>query len=53
MAKSTPYSDLLTYVGLKALEDRRYAHALSLFYECLYNMGPNNVNEKFAFLNNE
>ena len=32
MAKSTSYSDLLTYVGLKTLEHRRYSHALSFFY---------------------
>ena len=28
-AKSTSYSYLLTYVGLKTLEHRRYSHALS------------------------
>ena len=39
MAQSTSYSDLLTYVGLKTLEHRRYYHALSLFYKYLYNMG--------------
>ena len=40
MAKSTSYTDLLTYVGLKTLEHCRFSHALSLFYKCLYNMGP-------------
>ena len=53
MAKSTPYSDLLTYVELKTLVHRRYAHALFFFYKCLYNMGPNNINEMFLFRNNE
>ena len=53
MAKSTSYIDLLTYVGLKVLEHRRYSHALSLFYKCLYNMGPNNIKEMFLFRNNE
>ena len=53
MAKSTPYSDLLNYVELKTLVHRRYAHALFFFYKCLYNMGPNNINEMFLFRNNE
>ena len=53
MAKSTSYSDLLTYVGLKVLEHRRYSHALSLFYKCLYNIGPNNIKEMSLFRNNE
>ena len=53
MAKSTSHSDLLTYVGLKVLEHRRYSHALSLFYKCLYNMGPNNIKEMSLFRNNE
>ena len=35
MAKSTSYSDLLTYVGLKTLEHRRFSHALSPVYKCL------------------
>ena len=51
IAKSTSYSDLLTYVGLKTVEHRRYSHALSLFYKCLYNMGPNNSKEMFLFRN--
>ena len=51
--KSTSYSDLLTYVGLKTLEHRRFSHALSLFYKCLYNMGSNNIKEMFLFRNNE
>ena len=53
MAKSTAYSNLLTYVGLKTLEYRSYSHALSLFYKCLYNTGPNNIKEMFLFRNNE
>ena len=53
MAKSTSYSNLLAYVGLKTLEYRSYSHALSLFYKCLYNMGPNNIKEMFLFRNNE
>ena len=53
MAKSTSYSDLLTYVGLKVLEHRRYSHALSLFYKYLYNIGPNNIKEMSLFRNNE
>ena len=52
MAKSTSYNDLLTYVGLKTLEHRRYSHALSPFYKCLYNMGPNNIKQMFSFRNN-
>ena len=35
------------------LEHRRYSHALSLFYKCLYNMGPNNIKEMSLFRNNE
>ena len=53
MAKSASYSDLITYVGLKTLEHRRYSPALSLFYKCLYNLGPNNINEMFLFHNDE
>ena len=53
MAKSTSYSDLLTYVGLKTLEHRRFSHALSPFYKCLYNMGSNNIKDMFLFRNNE
>ena len=49
MAKSTSYSTLLDYVGLKTLEHRRYSYALCLFYKCLYNMGPNNIREMFLF----
>ena len=45
MANSQPHSDLLTYVGLKTLEPRRYSHALTRFYKCLYNMGLNNIKE--------
>ena len=32
MAQSTSYSDLLTYVGLKTLEHRRYSNVLSPFF---------------------
>ena len=35
------------------LEHRRYSHALSLFYKCLYDMGPNNIKEMSLFRNNE
>ena len=31
MAKSTSYSDLPTYVGLKTIEHHRFCHALSFF----------------------
>ena len=53
MAKSNSYSHLLTYVGLTTLEHRRFSHALSLFYKCLYSMGSNNIKEMFLFRNNE
>ena len=53
MGWSTSYSDLLTYVRLKTLEHRRFSHALSLFYKCLYNMGSNNIKEMVLFRNNE
>ena len=53
MGKSTSYSDLLTYVGLKTLVHRRFSHALSLFNKSLYNMGPNNINKIFLSRNNE
>lgn len=53
MAKSTSYGDLLNYVGLKSLEHHRYSHALSLFYKCLYNVGPNKIREMFLFRINE
>ena len=52
MAKSNSYGGLLTYVGLKTLEHRRFSHALSLFYKCLYNTGSNNIKEMFLFRNN-
>ena len=50
--KSSSYSDLLTHVDLKILEYRRYPHALTLVYKCMYNMGPINI-EMFIFRNNE
>ena len=53
MANSQPHSDLLTYVGLKTLEPRRYSHALTRFYKCLYNMGLNNIKEMFLSRNNK
>ena len=53
MAKSTSYSDLLTDVDLKTLEYRRYSHALTLFYKCIYNMGWDNIKETLLFRNNE
>ena len=40
MSKLTSYSELLNHVDLKTLEHRRYSHALTLFYKCMYNMGP-------------
>ena len=36
MAKSTSYSDLLTYVGLKTLEHRRYSHTVLTFVYFLF-----------------
>ena len=53
MAKSASYSDLITYVGLKTVEHSRYSPDLSLFYKCLYNLGPNNIKEMFLFHNDE
>ena len=53
MSKSSSYSDLLTYVDLKTLEHRRYSHALTLFYKCMYNKGPINIKEIYVFRNNE
>ena len=53
MSKSSSYSDLLTFVDLKTLEHRRYSHALTLFYKCIYNMGPINLKEIFMFRNIE
>ena len=50
MVKSASYSDLITYVALKTLEHRRYSRALSLFYKCLYNMGPNNIRGRSYFI---
>ena len=53
MSKSASYSDPLTYVDLKILEHLRYFHAVTLFYKCMYNMGPINIKEVFLFRNNE
>ena len=50
--QSSSYSELLTHVDLKTLEHRRYSHALTLFYKCMYNMGPINI-KMFIFRNNE
>ena len=36
MSKSTSYSDLLTYVGLKTLEHRRYSHTVLTFVYFLF-----------------
>ena len=36
MFKSTSYSDLLTYVGLKTLEHRRYSHTVLTFLYFLF-----------------
>ena len=36
MTWSTSYSDLLTYVGLKTLEHRRYSNVLSPFFTNAY-----------------
>ena len=53
MSKSSSHSDLLTHVDIKTLEHRRYSHALTLFYKCIYNMGPINIKEISIFRNNE
>ena len=53
MSKPSSYSDLLTHVDLKTLEHCRCSHALTLFYKCMYNMGPINIKEMFIFRNNE
>ena len=36
MSKSTSYSDLLTHVGLKTLEHRRYSHTVLTFVYFLF-----------------
>ena len=53
MPKSTLYNDLLQLVDLKSLEHRRYTQGLSLFYKCMFNMGPNYIKELFSFRSNE
>ena len=53
MSKLTSYSELLNHVDLKTLEHRRYSHALTLFYKCMYNMGPISIKEMFIFRNYE
>ena len=51
-SKLASYSDLLTDVDLRNLEHRRYSPSPTLFYKCLYNMGPNYIKEMFLFRNN-
>ena len=52
MAKSTSYSDLPTYVGLKTIEHHRFCHALSFFANS-DTIWANNIKEMFLFSNNE
>ena len=53
MSKLTSYSELLNHVDLKTLERRRYSHALTLFYKCMYNMGQISIKEMLIFRNYE
>jgi len=53
MSKLSSYSDLLTHVDLGTLEFRKCSHALTLFCNCMYIMGPINIKEMFVFRNDE
>ena len=49
LAKTTSYDSLLSKVGLKSIEHRRYVQSLLLLHKCVYNFAPNYIKQLFSF----